>query len=536
MLKQITDEEIEFMECFYNPICQIECLFHDVDALSLYDEEKFGEMRLGQLSMLSYEYMVDLDYKNPDLSDRQNSEYNMMLREGAGTVYALGGRNYGKTICVEKVDVPIDALCVPGDKAGFSSYDASHIEGILEDVCLAFEQHPILKDFLEARVKRSPQYTITAKNGWKLTSVNMNITGKKPGGQFYQKHFTKLWIEEASFETNEVYKKRLDSRDELGCVIRAAGMTNFTKHTPCGKIWNTPQKWSQICNLPQYVNPNWNDTKKQDAIREHGGEESITYRIYVKGHIVEDGISVFDMTRVRKCYLEDKAIKHFEVTKDNFDDFKNFIIIDRPPNAEVTYECSDVGETAATEIIIIFKIKDKYRYSYNITAYNLTDEQQYKLMLWVARTIKANFVGLDTTDQLGRAIFRRLSKDIPRENLVWVGFNEKIGVDYEEDENGNQVYKDGKEVLKEEYVSAWSVKRNKDLLYSEQMIIPMDYKFDVQFNSVIAMQSGNRTVYKCTEKEDHLFAAFRVFAIAEWSNLFNLIKPVSTKKFCKAGV
>lgn len=535
MIQAITNDELEFMECFYNPICQIECLFHEVDALSLFDENKMGLMRIGQLPMLSYEYLVDTDYENPELDARQNQEHNFKMREGAGTVYAIGGRNYGKTICVEKVDIPVSALCVPGDKAGFTSYDASHIEGVLEDVCLAFEQHPILQQLLEGRTKRHPQYTITCNNSWKLTSVNMNVTGKKPGGQFFQKHFTKLWIEEASFETNEVYKKRLDARDEKGCVIRAAGMTNFTKHTPIGQIWDNPKMWPWISNLPQYVNPNWNEDKKTKAIKEHGGEESITYRIFVKGLIVTDGISVYDMERVRKCYDDTKSIKHFEITKDNFDNFKDIIIIDRAPNAEQVYQCADVGEAAPTEIIIIFKIKEKYKYEYNITCYNLTDEQQYKLMLWIAQKIGANFIGLDTTDQLGRAIYRRLEKDLPKENLVWCGFNEKIGVDYELDTDGKILYQDNKPVEKLEYVAEWSVKRMKDLLYAERMELPLDYKFDVQFNSIVAVISGNRTNYKATEKEDHLFAAFRVFGIAQWYNEFKLTKPVSTKKFSKVG-
>ena len=42
---------------------------------------------------------------------------------------------------------------------------------------------------------------------------------------------------------------------------------------------------------------------------------------------------------------------------------------------------------------ILFKINNKYRYVYNITCYNLTDEQQYKLMAWIADKVKTNFVG-----------------------------------------------------------------------------------------------------------------------------------------------
>jgi len=57
--------------------------------------EDFGHVRLGQLPLLSYEYLVD---ENPELDDKENFK----LREGAGNVTCLGGRLFGKTMIVEK--------------------------------------------------------------------------------------------------------------------------------------------------------------------------------------------------------------------------------------------------------------------------------------------------------------------------------------------------------------------------------------------------------------------------------------------------
>ena len=64
----------------------------------------------------------------------------------------------------------------------------------------------------------------------------------------------------------------------------------------------------------------------------------------------------------------------------------------------------------------------------------------------------------------------------------------------------------------------------------------MDFKLDTQLNSVISTQSLNRTLYKVVGEEDHLFAAFCVFAIAEWSNAFLLLNPIKTKTFFKGGI
>ena len=224
MLSNITEEELEFMQCLHDPVCLIECLFSNVDNLSEFND-KFSHVRLYQLPMISYEYMLDYD--------NLTTEEQLKLREGAGTVYALAARTIGKTVCVEKLDIPISMMLLDNDIEGFSSFDALHIRGILEDIISAFENHPILQIF-DVKVNRSPNYQLRAKNGWFLESINMNIGSKSPGKAFHQKHLDKLYLEEMSYESDEVYKKRAESTKEGGHqVVRGSGMTNFTKQMPC---------------------------------------------------------------------------------------------------------------------------------------------------------------------------------------------------------------------------------------------------------------------------------------------------------------
>lgn len=339
-----------------------------------------------------------------------------------------------------------------------------------------------------------------------------------------------------SFETQKVYEKRLDAISENGCVYRIAGMTNFTKYSPAGKAFYDITKRGLLVNYPQYVNPKWGEEERQRAIREHGGEDSLGYRIFVKGEVVEDGVSAIDMERVRRNYNPKKVIKHIEVSKENFNNFENIIIVERPANAERMFMCSDIGESV-TEIIIVSEVNQNYYYLYNITLYNLTDKEQFKIHKYVAEKISANLIGLDVTDGMGRAIYRSLEEVFPKENLCWVGFNEKIRVEVEKDEKGNVIMKEGQPVWKEEYVDSWSVKRLRDLLYEEgKFELPLDYKFDSQLNQVISTQSGNRTLYTCINAEDHLFAAFRVFGITEWTNYLTIVKSIKKKAFCKTGV
>ena len=243
------------------------------------------------------------------------------------------------------------------------------------------------------------------------------------------------------------------------------------------------------------------------------------------------------MQRVRENYLENKIIKHFEIDKKIFNKFKEIIIVERPSNAEEVHVHADIGETtSATEIIVLFKINNKYRYEYNITLYGLTDKEQEQIFDYVIQKLNANIIGLDCGEALGRVIYRYLEEKYGKEHLVYYDGSKKIKVDFERDENNNVIFKNGEPVYKEEFMSEWSVQRLKQLLYENKILIPTDYKFDKQFNSVICTQSGNRMIYECTSDQNHLYSAFKVFAIAQWDKEFSVIKPIKQKKFAKSGV
>jgi len=529
LLEKLTEQELDFIEGIHNPITLAEILFNDFDNMGVYDEEKLGNIRIYQESMLSYEYLIDED---PNLSEKQNFK----LREGAGNIYAFGGRKYGKTMIVEQVDMLVSMCLLQGENVGFSSYDAIHIRGVLDKIVQVLENHPFFDKILEPRINRSPNYHIYLKSGYTLDSINLNLGSKNPGAQFFQKHLDRLYGEEWSFETDQVHKVRIDAVSENGCVERLAGMTNFTKHSPSGKLFDASEKKSWISNYPQYVSPKWDEEQRQKAIQDHGGEGSASYRIFVDGEVVTEGISVFDMERVKQCYLEDKIIKHFEVTKDEFDFFENIIVVDRPNNADRIFICADIGESAPTEIIILAEINKKYRYLYNITLYNLTDKQQYKIFKFITEKTSANIIAMDTTEGTGRAIFRGLNEIYPAENLCWVSFNEKLDVDFEKDEFERFVFKDGKPVYKEEFVTDWSIIRLKILLYDKIFELPLDFKLELQMTSVVSMISGKRNIYQCLAEEDHLFSAFRVFAIAAWNYEFKIARSLKRKKHDKLGV
>jgi hypothetical protein len=530
LLERIKDEELLFLEDLHNPQCASELLFSNLKPNDLVRlDDTLADVRLYQYSMMSFEYLLDEDSA---LSKKENFK----LRENCGSIYAFGARKYGKTIIVEVIDMLISMVLLQRENVGFASYDAIHIRGVLETVIQVVEKHPFFAKILRPKVNRSPNYRIFLESGYTLDSINLNLGSKNPGAQFFQKHLDRLYGEEYSFETEEVHKKRLDAVSEYGCINRLAGMTNFTRHSPSGRIFDDPYKKPWISNYPQYVNPLWDEKEREKAIREHGGENTASYRIFVEGEIVTEGINVFDLERVQQCYLEDREIKHFEILKENFDMFENILVVDRPSNSDMVYLAADIGESAPTEIIILAQINKKYRYIYSISLYNLTDKQQYKIFKYLAEKIGINVLALDTTEGTGRAIYRGLEEIFPKENLVWVGFNEKMDIDFERDEFNKVVFKDGSPVYKEEFVTDFSITRLKTLLYDKLLELPIDYRFEIQINNVVSMLSGKRVIYQCLAEEDHLFSAFRVFCVAQWQYEFKIVKSMRKKKFSKVGV
>lgn len=510
LTEKITEEELDFMESWHIPRCLIESMFNDFDNFSEFDENKFGNLRIYQFPMVSYEPIID--EKLEGLSEKEQ----FRLRKNAGDVYNLGARKYGKTCITEKVDILLSMLNDDGFWCGCSSIDTIHLRGVLDDIKPAVENHPILKDW-KSIIRTSPHYKIKLKNGWHLDGINMNLQSKNPGHQFYGKHVKKLYIEEGSFETEAVYNKRKDALSELGAIIRISGMTNFTKYSPVGKIFFDPKNKSKVINLPQYVNPHWDDVERQERKKEFGGEDSAGFRVFVKGEVIEDGISEFDMERVKECYIEKKEIKSFEIKKDRFPRFRDFIIVERPKNADRIFICVDVGETAGSEIIVLSEVGEKYNYLYNITLYNLIKDEQLEILTWLIEKLEANIIGLDCGDAMGRVLADDLEKKYSKENVVRYAGATKLPVGFEKDNNNRIVLKNGNPVHKQEFMSEWAVQRLKVLLYETRVSVPIDYKFDMQFNSVISTTSGTRKVYACvSESGDHLFDAFKVFAISQW--------------------
>ena len=509
--EKISNEELEFMLAWHYPICLAESLFSDFNNQILFDENKFGEVRLYQHPLISSEGFIDTNRK--DLSEKEQFE----LHKGAGDVYAYGSRKHGKTLCVEKIDIPLSMVYDEGFNCCFASADQIHLTNVLDCVINVIKFHPILKTWM-LHFKGSPSYKLKARNGWSLDSVNMKTQSRDPGSQFYSQHYKKIWIEEASLETEEVYEKRKDAESEYGAVRRFSGMTNITKHSSAGRAFFDPLNKNKLCNLPQYVNPTFDKQEEERRRNEYGGRDTTAFRVFVDGTVIPDGISEIDMQRVEPYINTKIELKIFEIKKDMFNYFKNIIVVERPKNAERIFIAGDIGDgSGGSELIILSEIGNKYYYLYRIALINLKQDEQYEIIDWLIQRTEANVVALDGGDGTGRGIFNLLTKKYSINNLVLYKGTEKIGVDWKRNEKNEFITEQGRPVFLEEFQSEWSVRHLKALLYEGRILMPEDFKFSKQLNYVISRTVGTRMCYECVSPDgDHVWDAFKVFSIAQW--------------------
>ena len=527
MQEKITAEEIAFIQCFYTPEAMVECLFSDVDNLTLFEEDKFSEVRIGQHPLLSHECILTED---PKLTKKQN----MALKEGAGNIVCLSARNFGKT-CMEKLDILISLLCYDNTPFIVTSYDSIHVRGVLNPVLDALTFHPIVSLF-KNRIQRSPAYLITTKNGNTLDGVNANVKdGQNAGKQFFQKHAKKLWGEEASKESEAVYLKRVASRHAIGCVERLTGMSDFSQHSISGKRFYAAVQKNQACNLPSYINSDWGEEDKQKEIKKYSGEKSIGFRMYVKGEIVTDKISALDMQLVRdNCYPhlkngfvdETKTIKEFEISKKNIKNFKNAIIVERPVSTERMWLSIDVGRGGGqSEIMIFSEVNQRFHYLYNITIYSLLGKPQFEIIEYLIQQLSLDFISIDCGEGTGVEIYGRIEEIFDKEHLTWYDGSKKIIIDFEKDKGGDLVLKDGQPVARELTMSEWSVQHLKKMTYNGEFYFPFSYKLDEQLSNVVQMNTVSKTIYSNIKDDDHLFDSLRVQSIAVFLNSTNFTKP-----------
>lgn len=509
IVSRIEESELDLIEDLIYPISCAEILFHNFDDFGRYSETRFGDIRHYQHTMLSFESMVDYD-AYVDLKGSERFE----LRKRVGDILNLGARTLGKTCIGLRLNIILSILNDGDFPCAIYSLDEHRLRGVVDYVKKACDFHPVVREWDVDALFHPIIVFSSRKSGWTLKGVNLTLKGKSPAENWYSLHVKKIFGEEVSYEDKKCYEKRVEAVGEDGAVLCLAGMSNITKHSVIGEQFYDWLKKGKSLNLPQFVSPAWNDQKKQDRIKTYdNSEDSIGYRMYVKGEIVEDAVTELDMNRIEEaCYKRNDVIKRFEVTKEKFNYYQNIIIVDRPQNAGRIFLAADVGDNHS-EILVFSEVGEKYIYLYNITLYKLIKDEQFEIFKFLIKELQANVMGVDCSEAMGRVLCDDLEKAYSKDNVVRYLGQSKLEVDFQKDEKGNIEYKNGIPAYKEEYMAEWSAYLLKKNMYAGRYVIPFDDKLDKQLTFVVSRFSGNRKETQCALEEDHMFNAWKVLEI-----------------------
>ena len=338
-----------------------------------------------------------------------------------------------------------------------------------------------------------------------------------------------------SYASDAGTKKRVDSGNSIGYIERPSGIPDLCIGSPLGKILKSKKKKPWIWCLPQYIREDWTEEVEEKLADEHGGQQSVSYKLNVEAITLEGAYGFWDMARLKEASLKKKKrIKTFEVSKDNFHDFKSILHIERMAGAEQVFVCADMGfGSAPTEIIIIFFDGKKYKYEYNVSLYRLLQKEQAEVFRYLYEVLGSAFIAIDSTSDEG-AMFGHLD-DLPADHLLKVSFKENIEVGFERDPVTKVMLVDANNdpIFIKRHTRDWAFQELPKIMYSGIIEIPFDEKFLNQFTSTIAKQiHGKKTIYANKSSEDHLHSAFEVFAICRFKKQFDILKNVNQTQRC----
>jgi len=272
MFSKITEEEINYWECFHDPVAMIECLIpENIKAPHIWKDKdcKCVVLRPYQYAMLDYSYLYADD---PTKSEKEN----FRNKKGAGDLINVGSRDIGKSF-IEVINNFLTLIHGEGDESLVASFDYGHLKKICQPIANLANFHP----FFEIFTKPGKSSVRFVGGGMEIDTVlghvqygrNEKIDSPEPGSSFHGIHAKKCSYEEVSYATKKGTEKRIDSGSSVGCIERMSGIPDIRMGSALGDILRDSSKRNWICRLSQYVRSDWDEKTKEEKIKEYGGQE-----------------------------------------------------------------------------------------------------------------------------------------------------------------------------------------------------------------------------------------------------------------------
>ena len=548
MYKPLTEEQISFMEQWYNPIANIECLApEELKAPQKWSNSpnfKCVKVRNYQHTMVDYSMMYADD-------PRKSPEENARIKRVVGTCYNIAARDVGKSylLWLDAFTHLIHARGGESMLAAPTDEKLKKVGGVLVNLC---QNHPFFKIFHKSGktngISKSP-LEIGTQRGHTLYGRNEKIDDPDPGKNFNSVHAQKIFYEEFSFATAKGALQRVDSENSLGCIERMSGIPDLKPGSPLGDVINNKKLKSFICRLPQSFRRDWNKATRQRKIDKYKGRYSVSYKLNVDGEILEGAFSKWDMDRIRNnCLKTDKHIKFYEINKEIFkgiEDFQenkdsekellkrlgNALPLTRVPSTKRVI-ASDIGTTGSpSEVGIFFGNKNSnFIYEYQISLFKMTSKEQAFVFNWLYRVIDGAFICVDNSNADGKDIVNRLVLEykIPRDQISDYDAKSNTNIGYKLDEKDKVVKDDkGKPIEEEVYTKKWAVQQLETIFYDGKIEIPYDEKFLEQFANHFEKPGISGRPTWGSSADEHLVDMFLCFAFCVWDKCWRSTSNLS---------
>lgn len=525
--RKLTEEEKKVVHVLFDPHKVSGVLFNNelpqIESLQYWDDDRDNKFkpRPYQLPFFSQEYSC---LRKPKESKKQ---YFNRLKT-LGDRYMFSGRGIGKTMVGLVIDMLLDTMYHYRDWLSlFISSDDSKVKAVYDAYNSTMSHHPFFKMFRGS--ERRAELTISSGlNGThKVVGISMALTSADSGAKIESHHANKFYMDESQKATQIIVGKLTHACASDGAIEVFAGITEFSKHHPIGKIVTDWNQRNKVVQLPQYVSEDWTEERKEASIRKHNGKEDPGYKVHVEARIIENTEGLYDIEKIRQAYEinrnKNRHIKHIEISPQNYFRLDDLIILDKPKNCVRTWVAEDWGEKIA-EIIILFEFEKSsgesvFKYVYNITLYNLSaPEEHEKVHECIIKQIQPNFIAFDASEAGGKEVVRRLQKKYNRDSIIPVQLQANVDTDPARDAEGHVIYnKDGTVKFETERAMIYSVYRIKKLFYNNKIEALYDLKLDRQFDAMRAVKTGNSMrIFSASHNDDHEHAAWQAFAIAQF--------------------
>lgn len=533
LFKRLSEEEISFCECFYDPICMIE----SITPTNFKAPQVWNEPTCELLKLRPYQFaMVDYSSLYAD-DDKLSAKQNFQNKLGAGTLINIAARNLGKSLFAF-LDAVLTIIYGEADESCVASFDFAHMKKICTPIANFINYHPFF-DLYKRKGKECVRFSgggmeIDTTLGHVQYGRNENVHSPDPGTAFHSLHVKKLIYDEFSYCTEEGRKKMVDAVSSDGVIERFCGIADIRLGSPLGSILRDESKRNWICNMPQFVREDFDEKEKARLVKEYNGETSPGYKLNVLGESIEGANSMFDMARIKEnSYTTKKSVKQFEVGKETFHKFEKILVIDKLP-ADMSIIASDIGTTGSpSELCIFFGDTKLLKWRYNISLYMLTTQEQAKVFKWIYDKLDNCYISLDCTAGEGRAIADELEiLGVPKDRINRCLFNTKMIVGFETNDDQTVKYDDkGNPVYKLERTIDFANMQLEHCLYNGLIEVVHSEKFLREFANYFCVTTGASRRYGSTST-DHLLQSFQCCVIARFNYEFaNLSQPTNQNTF-----